>query len=651
MERIAPDLIHLVFKTHLDIGFTDHAEAVRQLYHDRFIPQALTTAEHFWQEDWTNPAFIWTTGAWLVHDHLAQGSAAQVTRLERAIERGLIRWHALPFTTHSELMSPALFRAGLSYSQDLDARFGVTTRAAKMTDVPGHTIGIVPLLAAAGVRFLHLGVNTACPVPDVPDLFRWRAADGSEIVVMYQNSYGATHLPEGMTEALSFAHTNDNLGPQSVPQTVEVYRGLAEAYPGARIRAGTLDEYGARLWDRRETLPVIETEIGDSWIHGCASDPAKLARFRVLQRLFDRFEGERLTPERRAFGRRLCMVAEHTWGVDIKSYLRDEEAWDRAEFEEVRDRDDGFAFTEASWDEQRRYLDTAVRELAPEDRDRAEAELARLSAPPRIEGIRGGVQAAAGWQITPDRETGDISRLTMPDGFRIEGRDGGPLLGVTHRSFDASDMQRHLDSYLTNRPGWAILDHGKPGLERAKTARSAEFRPAFDDWATNGAEVEIVGRMADDAHSELGAPARYRWHVTPMDADCLSITLVVENKRANRMPEAGFVTFDPEGVTGWEVLKMGHWLDPAQTVARGGGALHGLFAARCQSGPVALHITPLDIGLCAPKGHDLMDFGARSPVWNKGLGFLAYTNKWGTNFPMWWSGTLAFRFIMRVEAT
>ena len=61
-------------------------------------------------------------------------------------------------------MSPALFRAGLSFSQELDRRFGVRTTAAKMTDVPGHTLGIVPLLAEAGVRFLHLGVNTASPV-------------------------------------------------------------------------------------------------------------------------------------------------------------------------------------------------------------------------------------------------------------------------------------------------------------------------------------------------------------------------------------------------------------------------------------------------------------------------------------------------------
>jgi hypothetical protein len=27
------------------------------------------------------------------------------------------------------------------------------------------------------------------------------------------------------------------------------------------------------------------------------------------------------------------MVAEHTWGVDIKTYLRDDTAWDRPDFE------------------------------------------------------------------------------------------------------------------------------------------------------------------------------------------------------------------------------------------------------------------------------------------------------------------------------
>src|SRR3569833_1188386 len=94
--------IHLIFKTHLDIGFTDHAANVRTQYHERFIPQAIDTGEHFFAEDSAHPKFIWTTGAWLICDHLNTQDAARVRRLEQAIERGLIAWHALPFTTHSE---------------------------------------------------------------------------------------------------------------------------------------------------------------------------------------------------------------------------------------------------------------------------------------------------------------------------------------------------------------------------------------------------------------------------------------------------------------------------------------------------------------------------------------------------------------------
>lgn len=337
--------VHLIFKTHLDIGFTDHAEKVRRQYHERFIPQAIETGAHFYAENPEEPKFIWTTGAWLIWDHLNSRTAPEVAKLEQAIERGLIRWHGLPFTTHTELMSPDLFRAGLSYSQELDRRFGKRTIAAKMTDVPGHTLGMVPLLAEAGIRFLHLGVNTASPPPQVPDVFRWRAPGGDEVVVMYQRSYGETYFPEGFDDGLSFAHTSDNIGPQSVSQTADAYREMRHREPGAVIRAATLEDYGALLWDRREQFPVVEFELGDSWIHGSASDPTKTARFLALQRLYDRFAVEGLTTERLAFGRGLAMVAEHTCGVDIKSYLRDDKAWSREDFEAARKADYRFAST------------------------------------------------------------------------------------------------------------------------------------------------------------------------------------------------------------------------------------------------------------------------------------------------------------------
>ena len=644
--------IHLVFKTHLDIGFTQLAERVRRQYHEVFIPGAIDTGEHFLREDPRQRMFVWTTGAWLIRDHLETQPPERIRRLERAIEHGLIRWHALPFTTHTELMSPALFRAGLSYARELDRRFGVKTIAAKMTDVPGHTLGIVPLLARAGVKFLHIGVNTASTPPDVPDLFRWRAPGGEEILVMYQKSYGSTHFVEGTDLALSFAHTNDNIGPQSVGQAVDCHRDLRDEYPDADIRASTLDAFAEAVWPLRERFPLIEREIGDSWIHGAGTDPAKVSRFLALQRLYDRFDEEGLTPQRAAFGRRLCLVPEHTWGVDIKTYLRDETHWDRMDFERARRDDPRFAFCESSWNEQRAYLDTAVDALDGEDRLLAQAAIA--GATPRIDSV---ARHAAdelppeieigNWRAAIDPASGAVTALVAPNGTRLA---GAPLLACAHESYDANDVATHMRTYLTDRVRWALLDHGKPGLEHARSAQSARFGAMFDGIETQADRVILHGRMPERAHAELGAPARVTLSLQPVGATRLRLELVLHDKPANRMPEAGFLVFAPAGAHDWELHKLGLWLPAADVVRNGGGALQAASCARAklESGAM-LRVTPLDAPLVAPANSSFMAFAATPPDFSAGIRFNLHNNKWGTNFPMWCEGTLRFRFDLEIS--
>jgi hypothetical protein len=633
--------VHLVFKTHLDIGFTDHAEKVRRLYHDRFIPQAIETGAHFYKENPAEPKFIWTTGAWLIWDYLNSRSTEEVKALELAIARGLIRWHGLPFTTHTELMSPDLFRAGLSYSQELDRRFGKTTIAAKMTDVPGHTLGMVPLMAEAGIRFLHLGVNTASPPPQVPDIFRWRAPGGDEILVMYQRSYGETHFPEGFSDGLSFAHTSDNVGPQSIAQTAETYRAMRHQEPQATIKAATLDDYGLLLWAKRERFPVVELELGDSWIHGSASDPQKTARFLALQRLYDRFATEGLTPSRHAFGRRLTMAAEHTCGVDIKSYLRDDRAWSRADFEAARGADFRFAYTEASWSEQRAYLDQAVCELDGDDVKAAGAAIAELTAAsvPVVNERATMLSVGSGWTIELDSISGDISAVTAPSGRIVRG-EGGTLVGYRYESYDAADVKRHMDTYLTHRQEWAVLDHDKPGLERSEAALSEVFVPTLE----NAGGASIVLSMPNGAASRYGAPEFVSLSFSDLE-DALELRVTLHAKPANRMPEASFLTFTPAGGTDWRLRKMDLWHD-AHAVAAGGGAqLQAVTSVRCTlDGSGSILIEPLDSPLVAPASWDFMTYCKDLPDFDKGIRFNLHNNKWGTNFPMWCEGDISARF-------
>ena len=253
----------VVFKTHLDIGFTDLSSKVEQRYVESFIPQAIDVARSL-REAGGEERYVWTTGAWLIDAYLRQASPAAVAELEEAVGRGDIVWNGVPYTVESESMNRALFEGMLRLSQRLDARFGRRTTAVKMTDVPGHTRSIVPLLAGAGIRFLHVGTNPAVSVPQVPPVCRWRDPSGSEILLMYQGSYGDTMvLPDGET-AVSVNLTGDNHGPHTVEQVRAIYASLHARYPHARIVAASLNDVAAALEPMRDALPVVTSEIGDT---------------------------------------------------------------------------------------------------------------------------------------------------------------------------------------------------------------------------------------------------------------------------------------------------------------------------------------------------------------------------------------------------
>jgi len=279
-----PRNIHLIFKTHLDVGFTNLARNVVNHYSNSNMPAALRVAREM-RSAGENEKFIWTTGSWLIYEYLEQANPDERKLMEEGILAGDIAWHALPFTTHTELMDAELFRFGLSLSKSLDARFGRKTIAAKLTDVPGHTRAMIPLLAEAGVTFLHIGVNPGSTLPRVPGLFRWQDPGGAEVIVMYESGYGSVVEIPGLEHSLAFGHTMDNMGPQSPEQVKGVFREFEERFPGAHIFASTLSDFAANLAAVRDSLPIIRDEIGDTWIHGIGSDPIKVARYRELLRL------------------------------------------------------------------------------------------------------------------------------------------------------------------------------------------------------------------------------------------------------------------------------------------------------------------------------------------------------------------------------
>ena len=146
--------VYVMYKCHLDVGFTDTAHGVIRTYFDDYLPRAMDTAEAL-RSSGGEERYVWTIAAWMLYHYLEQASADKRKRMERAIASRDIAWHALPFTWNSEMLDRSLISSALGISAALDRRFGTKTVAGKLTDVPCHTRGLVGPLAEAGIQLLE----------------------------------------------------------------------------------------------------------------------------------------------------------------------------------------------------------------------------------------------------------------------------------------------------------------------------------------------------------------------------------------------------------------------------------------------------------------------------------------------------------------
>ena len=654
----AAGTVHVIFKTHLDIGFTDLAADVLRRYRERFIPRAMAVAREL-RLSGRPERFVWTTGSWLVWDFLEQADRRARRRMEEAILAGDLVWHALPFTTHSELMDPHLFRTGLGLSRELDRRFGRRTVAAKMTDVPGHTRGIVPLLAEAGVAFLHIGVNPVCKPPAVPPVFRWRHTDGSEVAVMYHTDYGVAMKLPFRADAIFFAHTGDNQGPQDAAHILAEFDKARTAFPGASAQASTLDAVAAQLAGVRARLPVIEEEIGDSWIHGGATDPRKVARYRAVARVLRReADAGRGNAATLACARRLILVPEHTWGVDLKTHLKDWEHWSAAQLARVRRRPN-FRLAEASWAEQDAYIDEAVAKLGRDPLARTvRAELAacrrRLSPATGFRPFRERIKTAH-FTIGFSKRTGAIDVLERAGKRWAD--ESHQLARFSYQTCTAGDFHDYVRRYtrdLERHFWWAMRDLTRWELRESET-RAARLGPDT---------VRLLHRREPGAHRfqvrmtlpvadvpGYGCPREVVMEVRCPDASPeIEITLSWRGKRATRLPEVSWLSFAPAvaDAKGWRLHKLGCEIDPLAVVLNGNRFAHAVqdgFAYRGPDG--ALAVDTLDAPLVALGEPRLLVFDDRQPDLAGGVHVCLHNNLWNSNFRQWYAGASGYRFIVR----
>ncbi len=566
----------VIFKTHLDIGFCDMAENVVNRYLNEFIPNAI---KHGYELRNTDTPYIWTVGSWLIHEALKNDKNGLVTQ---AVRDGIITWHALPFTSFTETMSRELFDYALSISSDLDLKFGKKTIAAKMSDVPGHTKAMIPLMAEHGVEFLHLGVNPAYPLPPIPPLCRWEYRN-DEIILMYQSDYGSTMEFDDFV--ITFGFTHDNTGPQSVEEIRQIYKELHEKYPGASIRAATLDDAAMMLRGIKDSLPVVSAEIGDLWIQNAGTDPKKLSLYRELLR---HIEQNGITAD---LSDNLLLIPEHTWGGyefmfdNFTDYLLED-------FRKVPH--EAKARYEQSWKEQRDYIDKA--------------------------------QAALGTDFSYRVDMPDISHMTeipMPE-LNFE---------VSWQLFDTEDYKRFVQKCIKEemqQVEWIWMDNTKYKLpEYQGGIYTASPKAAYK----NGSETVIKLEFDDHVVKKQGLPVIY------IIIESNTIEIRWFGMIANRLPQAYWFKYRAPDESGWQIRKLGEWID-ADDVIYSPLLAATDYGVRNQS----VEIEAVDSPLVAPYGRRLLD--AKSPQDRQDMYFNLYNNIWGCNHPMWYDDDSRFRFVI-----
>lgn len=656
----APKTIHVVFKTHLDVGFTDFPDRVVARYLGEYIPRAIETSRTM--RSGGDDRYVWTTGSWLISEYIERATPAQRQDVERAIRDGDIVWHAYPFTGVNELMDESLFAFSLGLSRGLDLRYGRRTRAAKLTDVPGETQSVLPLLSRAGVRMLHIGINPACTPPALPTLFLWRHPEGSEVVTMVQPTYGSYVEVPGVPLAIFFAFTGDNKGPHSPDEAARVFAELREAHPGAVVKASTMNAFADEVWPIRRSLPIVTSEIGSTWVHSGGTDPKRYAEFRTLMRLRSAWLASgRLRagdPRLWHFSRELMMVAEHTGGLDEKEHL-DFEHYTVVDLARARETPP-YRDMERSWKDARAYLTRALDAL--ENTPFAAEARAGLAETTPTRPVLAGYQPlpldrpfqTAHFDVTLDPATGAIAGLVDRKGGRQWTDPKAPLGVFWHESFSSTNYKRFLEQYLTTKKDWAMKDFGKPNIGRhgaVSARRLPRVMQSLYRKNAHGSSLLLQLSLPEHEPTPYGLPAEVWLQLDfPNGAKEIRYTVQWFGKRAVRLPEAywfslGLAVPQPEN---WQIEKLGRLISPLDVVSRGGRSLHGFNRGvfhRSQAGSVS--IESLDCPIVAPGAPSLLDFSDRLPDLAGGWHFNLFNSKWGTNFPTWYDEDAKFRFVLR----
>eukprot|EP01083_Nonionella_stella_P103862 297095_1 len=704
------DTVHLVMSNHFDCGFDGiekpgFAVNVLNQYFDTYFPNAVTYGAQLTRSN-PNMTYTWMTQSWLISMFfdcpigfgLHCPSQSRKDYIQKGIDKGYIYWHAFPFNSQLEVYDTSMLEFGLKLSRDLSIKHNTTiSHILSQRDVPGLTRSIIPILSRNNITGVSIGVNGGSAPPDVPSIFRWNDPQSNQTIIGLWNAggYGSVSnspvFMNGFNEALVFAWKGDNAGPPTPTEAESFYNQTKQQFPNANILSSSITNFVNALLKNEKavhTLPIIDAEIGDTWVHGVQSDPWKTSINRAAQRERTKclqFGG--CTYDSVAFynfSRLLLKNGEHTWGGDIKRFLGYGQngsayyEWNNTQLQaalNVNNGSNAMSTFRATWYEQRKWgiyypMEALAMSSVPADHTLYNNIMNEWNV---ISNVMSPLDSSTDWVQAKDAtqmfkvrssysddeyliqfdttNSGALKRL-MNTNTGVNYASDKDLIGeLIYATYTEQDFNDYIKAY-TYDPDASFMpgDFGKSGLDENAQPEHHYISATFNSLyrMKNNQNIFLVqmdfGSKQSVLETKYGAPQHVFQRI---DFDTNRATFTMDlfwiNKTATRIPEDYFYRFNPRDCTDWKVQKFGEMIDIADVVVNGSMHMHattGNVSCRLKLDDHVFGIESVDVALSSfmpslrtEYSPFPVPFVRSSQV--DGTAFVLYDNTWGTDYPVW----------------
>ncbi len=346
--------IHLLPHSHNDIGYTHVQEKVEQIQWQnlRDAIKYSKNTQHYPE----GSQFKWNVEVmWAVESYLKNASEQDKKEFIEAIKKGWIELDALYANILTGLCRPEELYRMMQSAMEIGELCDIDVNTAMISDIPGYTWGIVPVMAQCGVKYFSIGTNTFHRIGNIIEMwgdkpFYWESASGEEKVLCWLHGRGYSDFHTGLAytklrnklkEQLIFDYMNKlrdkqypydivtmryNIGSDNGPPDPylsDIVKTWNEKYTSPKIIISTVGESFSQFEEKYgNELPVVKGDFTGYWEDGAGSSAKETAMNRASAERLSQVEtfwaliNPGTYPEYRfdEAWQNVLLYSEHTWG-------------------------------------------------------------------------------------------------------------------------------------------------------------------------------------------------------------------------------------------------------------------------------------------------------------------------------------------------